>query len=224
VSAIGHNRQRLMEGITDLSSAKTWEEARREWEVHAVYATPHPSQCLCGQYPISELCEIRNRITHNQAIVGNVCVKQFIGLPSDRIFAAVRRITGEEGCAVNEDTIELAHRRGWFNDWERGFYLNTWRKRRLSGRQAAKRVELNRRLLGCLPERRPGARAVAGGCGGVNALGWTMNDEHGPSRDSGRAVLVSEGSECGEPGGASGVRRRKRIRRASACVGRSVVP
>ena len=59
--------------------------------------------------------------------MGNVCVKKFLGLPSDRIFQN-RRVAESPVRALNAETIQHAHQRGWITDWERNFYLDTVRK------------------------------------------------------------------------------------------------
>jgi hypothetical protein len=137
----------LSQEIVRLSTASTWAEARREWALERVFIQNQPSQCLCGQFPIKEICVLRNRLNGNHAEVGNVCVHQFLGLPSRKIFSALERIGDDESKALNPEAIDHAHERGWINDWERGFYLDTWRKRALSSSQLAKRQQINRLVL-----------------------------------------------------------------------------
>lgn len=137
----------LRDEILQLSDADTWEAARREWFLDGVYETEFPETCLCGHFPIIELCEIRNLQNGNEATVGNVCVNKFIGLPSDKIFQAIKRVRADDTKALNEEAIEHAFARMWITEWERDFYMKTWRKRALSTKQAAKRVEINHRVL-----------------------------------------------------------------------------
>ena len=80
-------------------------------------------------------------------MVGNVCVRKFLGLPSDKLFSAFHRIAGDLTRALNSEAIEYAYTRNWMNEWSRKFYLDTMRKRNLSPRQRAKRVEINRSVL-----------------------------------------------------------------------------
>ena len=131
--------------IVALSEATDWDRARLEWRIEDIYLQRKPETCLCGHFPINELCVLRNR--NNKAIVGNVCVKKFMKLSSDRMFAAIKRVSVDETKALNGEVIEHALAKGWINDWERDFYLNTWRKRKLSSRQLAKRREINRKVL-----------------------------------------------------------------------------
>jgi hypothetical protein len=137
----------LAQEIIKRSVAKTWNEAKREWGLEAVYFAPEPDRCLCGKFPIIELCILRNRKNDREAIVGNECVKKFLGLPSDRIFNGLRRIQVDAEKPMNEDAIRYAHSRGWMNDWERGFYLDTWRKRKLSSAQAVIRAQINEKVM-----------------------------------------------------------------------------
>jgi len=69
--------------------------------------------CLCGHYPIIELCVLGNRLNNKTATVGNCCVKKFIGLPSDRIFQAVKRVRKDATSSMNAEAIDCAFQRGW---------------------------------------------------------------------------------------------------------------
>src|SRR6266478_1724325 len=132
---------KLTSEIMSRSVAETWDEAKLEWKLDAISIAEEPSTCLCGHFPIIELCRIRNYKNGNKAIVGNCCVKKFIGLPSDKIFQALKRVQRDCSRALNAETIEYAHQKGWINDWERRFYFDTMRNRKLSGKQSQKRIE-----------------------------------------------------------------------------------
>ena len=146
----------LASKIIALSVADTWDEAKLEWSLVDVYKEDVPDTCLCGHFPIIENCVIANRCNGNQAIVGNVCVKKFLGLPSDKIFQAINRIAQDNERALNAEAVEHAHRKGWINDWERKFYFDTMRRRNLSGRQRQKRIEINDKVLRMIARNRPG--------------------------------------------------------------------
>ena len=133
--------------IIALSEADRWDRARLEWWIEEIYIQREPETCLCGHFPINELCVLRNEKNGHSAIVGNVCVKKFMKLSSDKMFAAIKRVTDDETNAFNVELIEHAFTKGWINQWERGFYLDTWRKRKLSDRQMAKRLQFNRKIL-----------------------------------------------------------------------------
>jgi hypothetical protein len=107
----------LAQEIIKRSVAKNWNDAKREWALETVYFATEPDRCLCGKFPITELCVLRNRKNDREAVVGNECVKKFLGLPSDRIFNGLRRIQVDAEKALNEDAIRYAHSRGWINDW-----------------------------------------------------------------------------------------------------------
>ena len=141
------NQYQLTREIIARSSAKTWDEAKLEWELFSIFHQTEPDTCLCGHFPILELCVLRNRINGNEAVVGNVCVKKFLGLPSDLIFQAVARVSKDISRALNAEAIDHAYRRGWINNWEKDFCFDTMRKRVLSDKQADKRVQINRKVM-----------------------------------------------------------------------------
>ena len=138
---------KLAEAIVALSQGKTWDEAKLEWQLDGIYNQEEADTCLCGHFSIAEICVLRNGRNGNSAEIGNVCVKKFLGLPSDLIFKAIHRVAREIERPLNAEAIDHAHRRGWINDWERDFYFDTMRKRVLSAKQMGKRVQINRLVL-----------------------------------------------------------------------------
>jgi len=142
------------------SVATDWHDARREWDLSSIFFTgpDEPGTCLCGHFPIREHCVLANRVNGNLAVVGNVCVKRFLGIDSEELFAAFRRIIRNHEAALSERAIDYAYERGWIAEWERDFSLNTCRKHRgkLTARQLTKRVEINAKIIGRLTERGEG--------------------------------------------------------------------
>ncbi|WP_322614035.1 hypothetical protein [Pseudomonas sp. BIC9C] len=137
----------LTREILALSQSVAWDEAKREWTLHNIYEADEFETCLCGHYPIKEICVLQNKKNLNKATVGNCCVKKFIGLPSDLIFQAVKRVRKDEGKSLNFEAITHAYSKGWINEWEYKFSIDTMRKRNLSGNQLQKRMQVNAKML-----------------------------------------------------------------------------
>jgi hypothetical protein len=146
---------KLTQEIVARSVATTWDEAQVEWKLEEVYEADGPETCLCGHAPIVELYILKNHLNLNTALVGNCCVKKFIGLPSDKIFQAFKRVRKDEGAALNAEIIAHALARGWINEWERKFCFSTMRKRALSGKQLDKRIQINRKIVARITASRP---------------------------------------------------------------------
>lgn len=142
-----HNGATLAAAITEMSISDTWEEAKFEWELEDVYKSREPEACLCGHSPIHELCYIRNKFNDNLALVGNVCVTKFLDFPSNGIFQSINRVIKDSTRALGPAAIHHAGEKGWISAWEYNFYLDTCKRRRLSWRQAAKRVEINQVII-----------------------------------------------------------------------------
>ena len=139
-----HNYKILQEELLPLSEASYWEEARPEWVVHRIFMAEETQTCLCSHDPIREICVLRNRKTGALAEVGNVCVNHFLGLSSNKLFAAVKRIQEEPRFkAPNPDLIKIALDRGWVDQWQYDFTLDTWRKQNLSDCQRNVRERIN---------------------------------------------------------------------------------
>lgn len=137
----------LTREILARSTATVWDVAKLEWTLCEVFESDEPGTCLCGHFPIIEHCVLRNKTNGVFTTVGNCCVKKFIGLPSDLIFQAAKRVRLDSGRSLNGEAIEHARERGWINDWEQGFYFHIMRKRNLTDKQAAKKRQINEKFL-----------------------------------------------------------------------------
>lgn len=149
----GHNFQKLRSGILACSEAQDWETAKKEWKLTQVYEVDEPETCLCGHTPIIEICVLTNLLNGHTAEVGNRCVKRFLGLRSDLIFAGMKRIRKDISKSLNADATVFLHDRGIINDWEYGFQNNTHRKRVLTGKQLETRQSINRKVLAYIRRR-----------------------------------------------------------------------
>jgi hypothetical protein len=144
-NADGYNFKQLKAEILKLSNAEDWPAARREWRLSAVYDAQQHRTCLCGHHPIREICVIVNNVNGNRTEVGNVCVKKFLGLSSDRVFQGLRRIRKDQSKSLNEDALVFF--RHLFSPPEYEFLQDTMRKRVLTHRQLNWRKALNNRVL-----------------------------------------------------------------------------
>lgn len=138
---------KLSQEIIALSVARNWDEAKREWALEDVYQAEEQQTCLCGHFPIREICVIRNRVNSTEAEVGNCCVKKFLGLPSGGIFDGLKRVAEDTTKALNYEAVHHAHNKNWITDWEYKFSLDTARKRSLSAKQALVRQRINDKVL-----------------------------------------------------------------------------
>lgn len=141
------SQQKLHDGIIALSNAVEWHAARLEWRLKDVWMSDDPETCLCGHYPIREICVIVNKENGAEAEVGNCCVNNFLDINSEQVFSSLRKVVADPASSFNEATIELVYERGYISKWERDFYLDIWRKRVLSPKQAAKKERINAKIL-----------------------------------------------------------------------------
>jgi hypothetical protein len=141
------SNQTLISGILQLSVSKVWEVAKYEWTLDNIYFAEEPETCLCGQFPIIEVCTIRNKKNGEITEVGNVCVKKFLGLPSDNIFKAVKKLKADIENSINVPLLEHAYNQSWITDWENNFYTDIIAKRSLSQKQVDIKARINRKIL-----------------------------------------------------------------------------
>lgn len=149
----GYNFQQLKAAILQLSKATDWEVAKREWKLVEISEADEPETCLCGHYPIVELCTISNNTTGKAVDVGNVCVKRFLGFRSDLIFRSLKRIRDDIDKSIGQDATVFFSERGVINGWEYQFQQNTMRKRNLTEKQQLTRRKINEKVLASIRRR-----------------------------------------------------------------------
>lgn len=104
------------------------------------------SHCTCGQ-EIKEHCVIRRITTGEETEVGNVFVKNFMGISSGTMFDGKRHIAASDTAKAGMDFIENAHSSKAINDWEYKFYIGTVLKRKFSQKQSAIRRKINAKII-----------------------------------------------------------------------------
>jgi len=149
----GYSFQQLKAHILPLSNAAIWEVAAKEWSLTGIHEADEPETCPCGHFPIMEICTIHNRVTGRSTEVGNVCVKRFLGLRSDLIFASIKRIRKDPDKSLNADAVAFFHERGVLNVWEYDFCQNTLRMRSLTPARLSKRRDINQKVLAAIKRR-----------------------------------------------------------------------
>jgi hypothetical protein len=150
----GYNFAQLKAAILRHSKAADWETAKKEWKlVNISEAEDEPERCLCGHFPIIELCTISNSLTRLSVEVGNVCVKRFLGFRSDLIFQSLKRIRLDIDKSIGPDATVFFFERGILSEWEYNFQQNTMRKRNLSSRQLDSRRKINAKVLASMQRR-----------------------------------------------------------------------
>jgi hypothetical protein len=96
----GYNFQQLKAAILALSRATDWEVAKKEWRLFEISEADESETCLCGHFPIIELCTIAMPQPGSRSDVGNVCVKRFLGFRSDLIFHSLKRVRAKSQLAA----------------------------------------------------------------------------------------------------------------------------
>jgi hypothetical protein len=139
---------KLIKEILSRSESKDWDSAKLEWDFVSVFESEVEETCLCGHYPIKNICIIENLKNGNSVEIGNCCVKKFIDVDiGDKVILSRRRIKDDITKGLNEITLDYLYDNDIINDWEYNFSLNTKLKRRLSGKQSEVRKKINNKFL-----------------------------------------------------------------------------
>lgn len=137
----------LQKKILELSESKRIDLAIGEWSLDNIVFAEEPQICLCGHFPIIEICILQNSNNGNVAEIGNCCVKRFMNISSDKIFDGIKRIKKQITRSVNMEVLQHARKKGIIDAWQFDFYSDIIRKRSLSDRQRVKKIEINKQIL-----------------------------------------------------------------------------
>lgn len=139
---------KLCQEIIAKSNAHNWEDAKKEWDLDRVYESDEPLTCLCGHYPIINICVLYNVYNHHYIEVGNECVKKFFKIRlSDAIIKSIKKVKSDIRKSINIETIDYLHAKKCINDYDYNFYKNIKSRRNLSDKQWKYKEDLNRRFL-----------------------------------------------------------------------------
>lgn len=138
---------KLTEAMLKMSNAKVWDVAKIEWALNEIYESDTYEACLCGHFPIKEICILQNKINNKYVAVGNCCVKKFIGINSEKIFQALKRVRKNKNKSLNFEAIHLAYEKEWINEWEYEFCIDTIHKKKMSLKQNLIRNKINEKVL-----------------------------------------------------------------------------
>ncbi len=142
-----NKKARLEAEIVKLSQADKFNAAVTEWRLMDVKQSNKPECCLCGHYPILNICYLTNVQNGKKAEIGNCCVKRFLDIPSDAIFRSIKTVRGDIEKSCNSELLTMALEKEIISDWEFLFLTDTQKKRKLSSKQMAIRMKLNKKIL-----------------------------------------------------------------------------
>ncbi len=137
----------LMSGVVAKSESKDWDEARKEWQLVDVYESEESESCLCGHFPIKEICVLRNEKNNNEIDVGNCCVKKIWNFGNDGIFKNIKEVKSNLTKSFNLNSLKLVLQKHIISQKDYNFYTDIWRKRLLSEKQEKWKVDINKRIL-----------------------------------------------------------------------------
>lgn len=93
------NFQNLKNHIIPLSVALNFDEAKIEWTLDHIVITNNFGKCPCTK-DIKEHCYIRNMKNGKKTHVGNVCVRRFMDINANKLFAGMKRIQKNGDAAI----------------------------------------------------------------------------------------------------------------------------
>ena len=140
------NEYILFKEVSKVGLNDEWDEIKKEWNLESVRIENEPHTCLCGKYPILEICTLLNKNNKEEIEVGNSCVNKFLGIDSDSVIKGVKKIKEDILNSVPKKLIEKCYKNKTINDWEYNFYINILRKRNLSTNQENCKRKINKKI------------------------------------------------------------------------------
>lgn len=139
---------KLSEEIILLSNSSTWEFAKLEWDFEFAYYADELQTCLCGHYPIKNICVIQNKKNSNQTEVGNCCINKFLGIEDgNKIFTSIKKLKEDISKSMGAEVLDYLYNKNAISDFEYKFYKNIHRKRNLTLNQLEVKKRINNKLL-----------------------------------------------------------------------------
>jgi hypothetical protein len=137
-----------MEEIISLSESNEWDFAKLEWKFDSAYYAEDLQGCLCGHYPIKNICVIKNRKNSFITEVGNCCINKFLGInDGNKIFSSLKRVKEDITASISAEVIEYLYRKNAISDFDYKFYKSIWRKRVMSIKQWEIKKRINDQFL-----------------------------------------------------------------------------
>jgi len=139
---------KLTEEILKLSVSNFWDSAKIEWTFESAYESEEQQTCLCGHFPIRNICVIRNKNNNVITEVGNCCINKFLGIDEgNKIFISIKRLKIDLTKSMSIEVVEYLKSKNILNDFEYNFYNDILRKRKLSDKQLEIKKKINKKLL-----------------------------------------------------------------------------
>ena len=139
---------KLTEEILNLSESKEWDFAKLEWSFEFAYYAEELQKCLCGHYPIKNICVIKNRRNSSVTEVGNCCINKFLGIDEgNKIFSSIKKLKDSETASISSEVIEYIYKKKGISDFEYNFYKSIYRKRIMSDKQWDIKKRINHKFL-----------------------------------------------------------------------------
>ncbi|NGX33632.1 MAG: hypothetical protein K1060chlam4_01703, partial [Candidatus Anoxychlamydiales bacterium] len=144
--------------IISLSRSRDWAIAVNEWQLDYIEhlgAGEESDTCLCGHYPIRELCHIINTRTHEKATIGNHCIERFnkddpahaVFGDAPKVFRSINQILNDPKATASKALLDYASKKEVLTKNQVRSYEEDKGKRNLRVSELKYRAEINNLLI-----------------------------------------------------------------------------
>lgn len=124
-------------------------KARLEWAPRALLESSE-EKCLCGRPAGKEACALEHSRARKRIVLGSNCAARVLGYPARQAFSSWRALREDPAKPASEALASFAFAAGLITPWERDFCQSTREAKPLTPEQAAKRRQINRKILAAL--------------------------------------------------------------------------
>ena len=105
-----NNYEKLTYEVIERSRSKDPHLSFQEWDevfTYVLTTDDDPETCLCGKHPIYEIFKLRNRVTDEEIMIGNVCIKRFRnGDKLEKVFSDYKKVKKDINKRLSQSTLD----------------------------------------------------------------------------------------------------------------------
>lgn len=105
-----NNHERLVQEVMERSKSKDKFWSFHEWDevfTYVLTSDDEPETWFCDKHPIYEIFELRNRVTDEEIIIGNVCIRRFWnGDKLEKVFSDYKKVKKYIKKRLSQSTLD----------------------------------------------------------------------------------------------------------------------
>ncbi|MEZ8274183.1 hypothetical protein AB6C54_23550 [Vibrio splendidus] len=140
----------LFKQIIDLSRARNWDEAKKEWRFKDFSQGIADVTCLCGKCSISKVFTLHNRYTESKIGLGSSCIRKFIPFTDKTLRNNAIEVLQDNTKQFHLNIMNQCVAQGIIDQIELFHYLPVRKRKSIEPRKLEHRIAVNKRVASSL--------------------------------------------------------------------------